>query len=194
MGLDIVCNEKDLHCRYSYIQEIRKNLTIATIKYMESLKFDTQFVPQDIIKNYFIPSPHDINDGEIEYDEQINDFESHKTNMIQFLKETLKPKNNLMLISYELWYNPNPFYKSTINLEEVLSFFGIISLRTLISHSDCEGYFSVGQSVDIMDLFSRINGFLEDMIKDKEDELLFYNELIDLFKESVDTKNYVFFK
>lgn len=198
MGLDIKCGDKSTRCGYSFVQTIRIDMTLATISYLESINFTEAFEPQDIIKNYFIPSPHDENKGKIEHEEQMNDFEDKKKKMIEFLIESLKSKNILNILNYKIWENPNPIYKSKIDLENDLNFFGISGLQQFICHSDTEGYFSVGQSVDIMNLFSRINKFLEEALE-KEDEHIkeiksvTFNELIEIFRTSVDDKKYVLF-
>jgi hypothetical protein len=198
MGLDIKCGDKSTRCGYRFVQTIRIDITLATISYLESINFTEPFQPQDIIAPYFIPSPHDVNKGEIDYDEQMNDFEDKKKKMIEFLIESLKSKNILNILNYQIWDNPNPIYKSQIDLENNLNFFGISGLQEFISHSDSEGYFSVGQSVDIMNLFSRINKFLKQALE-KEDEHIkemksvTYNELIEIFRTSVDEKKYVLF-
>jgi hypothetical protein len=166
-----------------------------TIEYLKHIKFRDQFKPESSMKDYFSQSPHDRSqEEEIDYEQQEEDFERRKKNVIDFLSRTLNDKiPSLGLsgisfpINYSVWNEKKNFY-----LEYYMNEFGILGLKHFVNHSDCEGYLSYGECIDIMNLFSRIFIF-KDKFMNEEDENVFFEDLVDLFKTSVENKSYVVF-
>ena len=180
MGLDLICyvyhsEKKSLHCTYSYIHVIRYILTQMTIEYLKNIKFRDQFQPESSLRTYFTKSPHDrTQDEEIEHDEQEGDFECRKKRLIDFLSQTLNNKTHTLSsqgitlpINYSLWSQKNGS-QNDFDLDYYLNEFGILGLKHFVNHSDCEGYLSYGECIDIMNLFSRIFVFKDKYISKEE--------------------------
>ena len=192
MGLDLYCysdsKRTELHCNYTYIHVVRNILTQMTIEYLKSIKFREHFEPDVDLKNYFIQSPHEHSQKkDIEYDEQEEDFENRKNKLIGFLESSLS--NRVIPINYSVWLNKKPF-----DINCYMNEFGIIGLLHFVDHSDSDGYLSFGECVNIMNLFSRIFVFKDKFIsKDNQCQDIFFDELVHLFKTSVDNKTYIVF-
>lgn len=199
MGLDFYCGtdkSKELHCTYSYIQVIRYILTKMTIEYLKSISFRTPFQPNPSLAKYFSPCPHDVSqDEEIEYEEQEADFEERKNKLIVFLDKTLNEKQTsisfkglILPIEYSLWYGKKDF-----DLNYYLNEFGILGLKHFIVHSDCEGYLSLGECMDLMNLFSRITLFKTPTKEEENMDDEFFDELVELIGTCVDKKTFLVF-
>jgi hypothetical protein len=166
-----------------------------TIEYLNHIKFRDQFKPESSMKDYFSQSPLDkLQQEDVEYEEQEEDFVDRKKNVIDFLSRTLNDKTTSFgssgisfPINYSVWNEKKDF-----DLVYYMNEFGILGLKHFVNHSDCEGYFSYGECIDIMNLFSRISLCKDKCISEK-DENVFFEELVDLFKTSVDHKTYIVF-
>ena len=158
MGIHIKCDNQIVPCSYSFIHKARKIITQMTIEYIKNLSFRIKSHPDSSLKEYFIPGPHDISqDEDIEYEEQEDDFHSRQSKVVVFLENTLSLSDEINPyifrttgINYFAW-NQQQIVNSTLLTE-----FGILGIQHFVNHSDTQGFFSVGQSTDIMDLFSRI--------------------------------------
>ena len=206
MGLDLYCLQQNtsdqsknkLHSTYSYIHVVRYILTQMTLEYLKTIKFREPFEPEWSLKDYFTKSPHDIfQEEDVEYEEQEEDFEEHKNKLIDFLSESLiassityETNGILFPIKYSVWSEPPKF-----DLNYYMNEFGILGLKHFVNHSGSEGYLSYGECIDIMNLFSRIFVFKEKFISKEEykGENIFFQDLIELFKTSVELKTCVVF-
>jgi hypothetical protein len=167
-----------------------------TIEYLMNIKFRDRFEPESSLKDYYLKCPHDQSqEEEIEYDEQERDFECWKKSLIDFLSRSLNEKMTTFgtrgisfPINYSVWSQKKDF-----DLDYYMNEFGILGLKHFVNHSDCEGYFSHGECIDIMNLFSRIFVFKDKFINNGDDENVFFEDLIDLFKTCVDHKTYLVF-
>jgi len=190
MGLDLHCDILSLHCGYSYIHMVRKILIRMTIDYLKNISFRNKFEPVSSMKDYFIPSPHDDSqDKEIDYSEQEEDFERHRNRLIETFQKSLNG-SQLICIDYSIWKN-----YTTLDLGYYMNEFGIIGLEHFVNHSDCEGYLSVGQSIDIMNLFSRIFHYRDKYVSndDLKGDDVFFDELVEMVKTSIDKKKFIIF-
>jgi len=202
MGLDLQCpleisndgcNQRTLHVTYSYIHVVRYILTEMTIKYLRNIKFRESFEPGISLKEYFVKSPHDRSQQEeIGYEEQEEDFDTHRNKLIDFLSESLNIKkvsyglNGVLFpINYDMWIE-----KQNFDLNYYMNEFGILGLKHFVNHSDCEGYFSYGECIDIMNLFSRV--FDKEFLTDEYD-CIFFEDLIELLKTTIAQKSYILF-
>lgn len=202
MGLDLQCpleisgdecDKKTVHLTYSYIHVVRYILTEMTIDYLRNIKFREPFEPHLPLKEYFIKSPHDRSQQEeIEYEEQEEDFNRHRNELINFLSESLNLKkvsyglNGILFpINYDMWNG-----KQNFDLNYYMNEFGILGLKHFVNHSDCEGYFSYGECIDIMNLLSRV--FDKKFVTDETDYGTF-EDLIELLKTTIEQKSYILF-
>jgi hypothetical protein len=66
-----------------------------------------------------------------------------------------------------------------------LYYFGLGGLKTWICHSDCDGYYSPGDCSNMIEIYERIKNHFGDSESQEE--------LIEVFRDSVDTKSYITF-
>ena len=89
----------------------------------------------------------------------------------------------ITMVSADLWFG------------ELLIEYGVAGLVALCRKSDCEGFYSVGNSVDICDLLIKIRPFLLVNKDDPESvQNIFYErtkDLLEVFEESVERKLFV---
>jgi hypothetical protein len=109
---------------------------------------------------------------------------TEKAELIEFLKNLLHttthgPWFTLPLV-YEPW-NKTPYS---------LWFFGVSGLKKFVVHSDCDGYFTYGDVVDILDLISKIGPYLKKYFEDDD----WYQELVDLLEYSYEGKKPICFQ
>jgi hypothetical protein len=185
MGLDIKCNKVDTRCSYSYIHVFRKMLIQSTIQFLESISFSKHFEAPETWSKYYCTEAKLDDD----YEEYEQDYENNKKKTIEYLGAICESPGLFSSLTYRLISDPQPYFRSYIQVEERFHRFGIFGLLTFVDHSDCEGYFSPGQSLDILNLFMRIEPF----IKKDTDEYMMYEDFLEIFKTSVDTKSYVYF-
>ena len=189
MGLDIICGSVFTCCSYSYIHKFKRMLILATIEYLRDVEFSTIFVPNEKWKNYTSVSPHDFNKGEVNYEDQIEKFMEDKKRLMEFLQNIIEKDNNLFcILNYKLICSPKPYFDSVFALSEKLDYFGVTGLKTFVDHSDCEGFFSPGQSMDILCWFARIA-----YKPITSDEDIFFNDWVEILTHSVENRQYVRF-
>lgn len=185
MGLDIKCNKVSMRCTYSFVHVFRKMLIKSTIQFLESISFTKHFESPETFLKYYFQEPRPDND----YEELEDDYKEEKKKTIYFLQALCESPELFSSISYRLLSDPQPYFRCHSDAIRKLHEFGINGLMIFVNHSDCEGYFSPGQSLDILNLFMRIETFIN---KDT-DEFMMYEEFLEIFKTSVDTKSYVYF-
>jgi hypothetical protein len=176
MGLDLYCNNESWGCTYSGVHIVRKYFIKATIKYMEQIDNNKELPFYEPLKSF-----RNICDFERKKDEDDGQFDGNKKQVIDFLKSLLPEKINTEMFDWirPLNINYQPWNKTPFSL----SYFGLFGLKTFVNHSDCDGYFTVGNSYDILGLLSRIGNFLfEEIDQDEKDWIM---DLIKLFEHSV---------
>ena len=167
MGIDLYCNDKTFGCSYGTWNNIRTTLIEATFEYLE------------------------VHFAVTEYEEGTSEHGSMFA-LKQYIEKIHTNKINGN--KFNLFDN---FYACLGILEfvDLLIQFGVGGLCTLCNKSDCEGFYSVGNSYDICDLIKVVKPFLlknKDNIDDKENWLYReIDELIALFKESVEKNEIV---
>lgn len=149
MGLDIHCNGEHVKVgSYTGVHIVRKKWLHATIKYLENLLVESS-------KETFLPPTCEFAEYRNEY---IGDYQKKLEKFIKLLKTTSQqyPINNI----------------STL-IEKMDDFieFNVVGLLWWISHSDCEGFLSSGQSSDILNLLSNICFYM-----DNDDDDYYFNE------------------
>lgn len=168
MGIDLYCGDKNFCCSYGTWHNIRIELIKATFEYLE-----VHFAVTD-------------------YEEG-----THEQGSMRALKQYIEKIQNGSVIKESVFGNKesNLFdlfstYSRLLEFVDLLIEFGVGGIYSLCNKSDCEGFYSVGNSYDICELFKLIKPFL---LKNKEDlnaeeNWLYRNidELINVFKDSVE--------
>lgn len=169
MGLCLICKSKSWYSSYSNVHEMRRIFIEGALAYLNELEYKSDH------NNEFIQSPFDLElSKEKEEQQGVNFFNNEKQQLIYFIKSLLSPLHEQTLpISYDPW-TKTPYS---------LYYFGLCGLKILVNHSDCDGYYSPGDSLNIIELYSRIKKYLSSDYKD----------LISLFEESYETKSYITF-
>lgn len=168
MGIDLYCGDKNFCCSYGAWHNIRIELIKATFDYLE------------------------IHFAVTEYEEG-----THEHGSMIALKQYIEKIENGSVIKESIFGNKesNLFdlfygYSRVLEFVDLLIEFGVGGIYSLCNKSDSEGFYSVGNSYDICQLFKLIKPFL---LKNKEDlndeeNWLYRNidELINVFKESIE--------
>lgn len=174
MGIDLDCVEKSYGCSYGGWHYTRNIIIKATFKYLENklelmkkeypqcVHVDNKFYDYDEEEYYDIDREIRILDRLVK-SYQINIPNSHTTlmNGIDELKAFAMTMRDFQL--------------------DHLIYLNVSGLHYFCDKSDCEGYYTVGNSYDIIQLFDLIIPFL-----DKEEFDI--ENLYELFKESIDKK------
>lgn len=134
MGVDFYCNNITFGCSYGGWAEIRKTIILATFKYLKE-KFE---------------------DKE-KYGDECEDFCYVK--LIQNLIEKFEYIYNAMGCSNNLLSILN----SNLIYQDALIHFDLGGLYSLCNKSDCEGYYTPGNSLDICKLLDIIKDSLHNL-------------------------------
>jgi len=158
MGININCDEESFCCTYSTWAEIRHNVIIQTNNYLI---------------DYFSSNTFDSEENP---NEKID-----REEILNYMKKIL--------------INPNVFSYVDIminitNMDHVnlLILYDIIGVYSLCNKSDCEGYYSVGDSYNICQLFNLIKPFLFKNKENIKNGDYIYDAILDIekiFQESV---------
>jgi hypothetical protein len=169
MGIDLYCSDKTFGCSYGTWFNVRNTLIEATFEYIV------------------------VHLGITKYDADIEELGA-----MSALKLYIeKIKNGVILKDNVLGKESNLIdqfiiYSRQLEFVDLLIQFGIGGIYTLCNKSDCEGFYSVGNSYDICDLLKVVKPFLlknKDNINDQENWLYgCIDEVINVFKESVEKK------
>jgi len=162
MGIDLTCDTKYFSCSYSGWNSARTELIEATFFYLEDLiDKQTNDMVNDEYKNAFFNN----------LKKYINDIRQYRDS------------NNCLLFG---------FIETSKNLNfiNLLIQFGVGGIYALCNKSDCEGFYSVGNSCDICQLIKLIKPFLLKNKDDVDNQNLLYNSidrLLEVFQDSVET-------
>jgi hypothetical protein len=178
MGVDFYCGETTFGCSYGRWNNIREDVIQATLEYIKE-KFKTD---KELYGSLTENDVKWIGKGSIYYsymddiNEMIRQIESYKYNARFFSEpELLKPFLSVTIDNY--------------SFIDALIYFDIGGLFVLCNKSDCDGLYSVGNSMDICKLFNLIEPNMKNT--DSYDTIYthgsrFYcNTVYELFKESV---------
>ena len=180
MGVDFHCNDITFSTSYGYWNAIRETIIKATFDYIID-KFQKD---EELYKDI-------TNESDRHYIGEGSNYFMHKKNINKIITSVLKPDvianvqrtdNNLVIKILQLITN--------ISYIDSLIYFNLGGLYALCNKSDCEGFYSVGNSYDIILLFDLIKPFVQkytdcyDCIYVVEGRLS--NRLYDVFKESIE--------
>jgi hypothetical protein len=198
MGIDLTCSSKTFSCGYSFWNELRTATIVATAEYLKYQLTITQyengtydFVAQQIINEFMkqLLSYGSLEQEQILEEEKEEVPEQDITEpLVEFEPTPLEDQEDVPLISLFLG-------NCTLDIIDILIFFGLGGLYSFCNKSDCEGYYSVGNAYDICEFLKLIKPFLiknkKNMHSPDNNFYKFVTEIEKVFKESVETKNLV---
>ena len=166
MGVDFYCENKTFGCSYSSWNNIRNDMVIATFRYLEELLKTMEEKIANKPKNEY----------NMYEDDEDNTIERNIIDLKQLLRFYDNNKRNIENLVGCI---------HNMNLQEVdaLILFNLGGLYALCHKADCEGYYSVGNSYDILEMLNIVKPYV-DLTYGEE----WFNDLTNLFQESVDLK------
>ena len=180
MGVDFYCGDITFGCSYGYWAEIRIEIIKATMDYIQD-KYDKD---KELYGHLKEDDENWIGEGS-EYHCCIKDLMELKTII-------LSQKPTASVFGFEIDNTVNLFIKLCHNLRLMnsLNNFDIGGLFALCNQSDCEGYYTPGNSLDICSLFDRIEPFVKkydcyNCVYTKEGRL--FNTVYEVFEHSYKT-------
>lgn len=177
MGVNLECDVYLFRISYSGWNNIRCIIVEATIKYLEFInKHDTKDNYEDESEyQYFKDSLQDFLNKMNEINNHCVDkeYNTMKEKFINIAKEELK----IMIGFNSIIENNNSYLDTLIR-------YGVGGLYSLCYKSDCQGFYSSGNSLDICKLFDKIKPFLKVI-----DENI-YNYIYDLNDLTIYYPNY----
>jgi len=191
MGIDITCGEKSFSCGYGHWNEIRTATIIATANYLKYIKTLNQFeertypyVSQEIINEFMSQLLSYGKDPEQKQEQVTEKKQEQKQEEVTEQNPEQNPEQEINLIGLFLG-------NCTLDLIDILIFFDVGGLFSFCNKSDCEGYYSVGNSYDICELFNIIKPFINNT--DLPDNYLYntITQVEEVFQESVKIKQKV---
>lgn len=177
MGLYVVCKEKDWSCTYSGVHFYREIVIKATLAYVKQIQCGVIDEKSEIE----CPYQRELR-KEKESQQDLKYFEDEKKRLISFLERLLEVKS--------ISDGDNINYKPLQHTDYALYFFGLGGLKDFVYHSDCDGYYTPGQCMNILELYSKICIYLKDMFPNEYQDV---EELMEVIRESYETKSYVIF-
>jgi hypothetical protein len=179
MGVDFYCGDITFGSSYGHWGDIRKEIILATTDYIQD-KYEKD---KELYGNL---SEEDKNwNGEEDEDCYMKDLlEMKKILSVQ------KPTENKFGIKMDNTLHIFIALSNDLKFKNALNKFDIGGLFALCNQSDCEGYYTPGNSLDICSLFDRIEPFVKkyscyDCIYNKEGRM--FNRIYDVFEESYKT-------
>ena len=184
MGIDLTCDTKNFSCSYSSWHNIRAELIEATFAYLEDLIANqTKGIDEERLEYSVIGH---LKQYITEIREECASFENDKPPISPFA----------LLFSKRTIFNAFSEHLGDLCFINILIQFGVGGIYTLCNKSDCEGFYSVGNSYDICELLNVIKPFTiknKDNLDDEENYIYrCTDKLIELFQESLDKKLIVY--
>lgn len=178
MGVDFYCGDVTFGCSYGRWDDLRQTVIRATFDYIQD-KFQRE---EELYKNITDEEDNNYIGKGSTYDCYKNDIKGAIKLMESMTSTNVFGINNTV----------NNFISLCKSLSHIdaLIYFDIGGLYSLCNKSDCEGYYSVGNSIDICQLFDLIEPFIKKNNEDwygaiyEADKRPMDNRLYDLFKES----------
>jgi hypothetical protein len=177
MGIDLTCETKDFSCSYSCWHNIRAELVEATFAYLEDL-IANQTKGIDEESSVF----GHLNQYITEIREQCASFENDKPPINPFA----------LLYSKRTIFNAFSEHLGDLCFINILIQFGVGGIYALCNKSDCDGFYTPGNSYDICELLNVIKPFTiknKDNLDDEENYIYrCTDKLLELFQESSEKK------
>jgi hypothetical protein len=151
MNLNISCGEKKFTASFSYWYSIRNNIIKASINYIEDkIKRDNEMY-------------ENLKEDEINYignGSYYNYYMNIITDLIYEINEENKNKTKLLGIKIDNTIKIFMKLSCELRILNALNYFGLGGLFALCNQSDCEGYYTPGNSLDVCALLIRIKPFM----------------------------------
>ena len=184
MGIDLTCDTKNFSCSYSSWHNIRAELIEATFAYLEDLIANqTKGIDEERLEYSVIGH---LKQYITEIREECASFDNDKPPISPFA----------LLFSKRTIFNAFSEHLGDLCFINILIQFGVGGIYTLCNKSDCDGFYSVGNSYDICELLNVIKPFTiknKDNLDDEENYIYrCTDKLIELFQESLDKKLIVY--
>lgn len=178
MGVDFYCGDVTFGCSYGSWNDLRQTVIRATFDYIQD-KFQSE---EELYKNIIDEEDENFIGEGSTYNCYKNDINNIIKKMDSIISTNVFGANNTI----------NNFISLCKNLSYVdaLIYFDIGGLYSFCNKSDCEGYYSVGNSIDICQLFDLIEPSIKKINENwhgaiyEADKRPMDNRLYDLFKES----------
>lgn len=164
MGVDFYCVKKTFKMSYSSWGELRSNIIKATLHYIQD-KFDKD-------KQCY----NDVKQGEENYIGEGSEYYCYMNYLYELKKIVLeqKPVKNEFGMTLDNTLINFVRMCNDVNIMNALNYFEIGGLFVLCNQSDCEGYYTPGNSLDICSLLDRIEPFIKnygyDFIYEEEED------------------------
>jgi hypothetical protein len=184
MGIDLICKEKVFSCGYGFWNLIRTATIIATADYLKDQLSKTN-VEEETYPYVSLKNINDFMDELLSYNK--NTEKSEETTEEDEVSTPIPTENDEEIPIIGLFLG-----NCSLQVQDLLIYFGVGGVYALCNKMDCEGYYSVGNAYDILELFKLIKPFIinkTDNLETSENEI--YNCVIQVekvFQESVDTK------
>ena len=188
MGVDLICSSKSFSCGYGFWNLIRTAAIIATSDYLKDQLTKTNLEEG----TYPYVSLQNINgfmDELLSYNK--NKEKSEESSEEDEVSTPIPTENDEEIPIIGLFLG-----NCSLQVQDLLIYFGLGGLYSLCNKMDCEGCYSVGNAYDILELFKLIKPFIINKTDNLEigTENEIYNSIIHVekvFQESVDTKQYI---
>jgi hypothetical protein len=178
MGIDLTCDTKTFGCSYGGWNQFRNTFVQATIAYLKD------FLANQTFDEYDQAAAEYLQKHLQSVEEKANELANKKYTHLALSE---KPAKEYLLDSLIMEVSAHNWFR------ELLIQFGAYGIYAICNKTDCEGFYSVGNSVDICEILEKIIPFLP---ADEEDHLdpndsiykSLTKELLEVFQESVDKK------
>lgn len=192
MGIDLFCNEFRFETSYSHWNIIRETIITTTFDYIiDKFKKDEELykdIDDDDDENY-------IGEGSTYYC-----YKQKIINMHTSLYKFNITNTNILNQKAYLLENILNFITTDISYIDALIYFDIGGLYALCNKNDCQGFYSSGNSKDIIQLFDLIEPFIKNNVDYYKNcyECIYVsegrmsNKIYDVFKESCDKNEKIY--
>lgn len=151
MGIDLYCGKYTFGCSYTGWHYLRCNIIEATLKYLENIIID--------YKKENTGDNNEYNEDRYQFD-IVHEFLTKIK--IDHEKTKMSSKEDDRCI-YEVFMN---VIEERLFYLDGLIYFDVGGLFSLCKKSDCQGFYSSGNSIDIINLLNVIKPFLKELDED----------------------------
>ena len=178
MGFCMTCENTGKNCGYTTWMEQRLEIAKIVVKYLEAR---IQELEADM---------SDKSDDYVDENEYINGFPTidFHYNISKLRDRFIKPFTQAKTKEsmYRVVENPDMYH-----LKDVLCYFGVYGIHLLCRQGDCGGVYTVGESMDIIQMFDTIKPYFDTSSEIYETAFTIKSEfsspIYNVFKDSVTT-------